>query len=164
MKRNLILIRHTKSDWGDFSVPDMERPIRKDRIVDAKEMAEKLKSLEIEPDLIICSPAKRTRQTAHYFCEILKYKESKIQFERRIYESSAEDILQVVHETNADIKTLLLIGHNPSLTYFVNRLVQDKIDDLPTTGVVWLKLKCEDWEISGETPCTLQGFYTPKTI
>src|ERR1700733_11266886 len=108
MKRSLILIRHTKSNWGDFSLPDFDRPIKKDRIEDAKEMASKLKELELKPDLIICSPAKRTRQTVEYFCDKLKYDYDKIQFDKRIYESTAEEVLHVVRETSADIKTLVL--------------------------------------------------------
>jgi phosphohistidine phosphatase len=163
-KRNLIVIRHTKSEWGDFSTPDFDRPIKKDRAVDAKEMASKLKSLELEPDLIICSPAKRTRQTAEYFCEKLKYDAAKIQFDKRIYESSEEDILQVVHEIPEEIKTLVIIGHNPSLTHFANLFIQEKIEDLPTTGVVWIEFKTDNWEIYKNTTGKLKYFLSPKAI
>jgi phosphohistidine phosphatase len=154
-KRELILIRHTKSSWGDFSVPDFERPIKKDRIEDAKNMAAKLKSLGIKPDLIICSPATRTRQTAEYFCDALKYNSSQIQFDKRIYESTAQEILKVVNEVEAKNKTVLLIGHNPSITDFANSFIADKIDEIPTTGVVWLEFKSDNWEISRQTPCSL---------
>jgi phosphohistidine phosphatase len=164
MKRELVLIRHTKSSWSDFSIPDFDRPIKKDRIDDAKEMASELKSLELEPDLIICSPAKRTRQTVEYFCDKLKYDTDKVQFEKRIYESRAEDILQVIRETDAGVKTLVVVGHNPSLTDFANLFIEDKIDELPTTGVVWLEFKSEDWEIYRPTPCKLKHFLSPKTI
>jgi phosphohistidine phosphatase len=163
-KRQLILIRHTKSSWNDFSLPDFDRPIKKDRIDDAKNMAAKLKSLGIKPDLIICSPAKRTRQTAEYFCDKLKYDSSHIQFDKRIYESSAEEILQVTNEIEAKNKTVLLIGHNPSLTHFVNLFIENKIDDLPTTCVAWLEFESDNWEVYPQTPCTLKAFLTPKTI
>ena len=162
--RQLILIRHTKSSWGDFSLPDFDRPLKKDRVDDAKNMASKLKSLKLEPDLIICSPAKRTRQTVEYFCEKLKYNHEKILFDKRIYESSAEDILGVVRETNAKVKTLVVIGHNPSITHFANLFIEDKIDEVPTTGVVWLEFKNADWEIYRTTPCRLKYFLTPKTL
>ena len=68
MKRELILIRHTKSSWADFSLPDFDRPLKKDRTDDAKNMAKQLKKLKVKPNLILCSPAKRTKQTAEYFC------------------------------------------------------------------------------------------------
>ncbi len=132
-KRQLVLIRHTKSSWDDLSMRDFDRPIRKDRIEDAKNMAAKLKGLKLEPDLIICSPAKRTRQTVEYFYDKLKYSPEKIKFEKRIYESSAEEILQVVRETDAKVKTLVLLGHNSSITDFANMFITEKIMEVPTT-------------------------------
>jgi phosphohistidine phosphatase len=164
MKRSLILIRHTKSNWTDFSLPDFDRPIKKDRIDDAKNMAAQLKSLGVEPDLIICSPAKRTRQTAEYFCDKLKYEEKDIQFDKRIYESTAEDVLQVVRETDSKVKTLVVIGHNPSLTNLANMFAENSIEEIPTTGVVWLEFSIKDWELYKLTPCNLKAFLTPKTI
>ena len=164
MKRELILIRHTKSSWDDFTIPDFDRPLKKDRTDDAKRMALKLKSLDLKPDLIICSPAKRTRQTAEYFCEKLNYDYDKIQFDKRIYESSADDIFQVVRETDAGVKNLIVIGHNPSLTHFANYFLSEKIMELPTTGVVWLEFKNDDWEIYRQTPCKLKYYLSPKAI
>ena len=164
MKRSLVLIRHTKSSWGDFSLPDFDRPIKKDRIDDAKNMASHLKTLGIEPDLIICSPAKRTRQTAEYFYDKLKYNANKVDFDKRIYESTVEEVLQVVREVEAEVKTLVIIGHNPSLTHFANMFAENTIDEVPTTGVVWLEFTVKDWEIYKLTPCRLKAFLTPKTI
>jgi phosphohistidine phosphatase len=164
MKRSLILIRHTKSNWTDLSLPDFDRPIKKDRIEDAKNMAAQLKSLDVEPDLIICSPAKRTRQTAEYFCDKLKYDEKDIQFDKRIYESTPEDILQVIRETDSKVKTLVVIGHNPSLTYLANMFAENSIEEIPTTGVVWLEFNTSDWELYKLTPSKLRAFLTPKTI
>jgi len=164
MKRTLILIRHTKSNWGDFSLPDFDRPIKKERADDAKEMAAKLKELELKPDLIICSPAKRTRQTVEFFCDKLKYDYDKIQFDKRIYESSVEDVLQVIRETDATIKTLFVVGHNPSLTDLANMFAENSIVEVPTTGVVWLEFATKDWEIYKLTPCKLKALLTPKTI
>jgi phosphohistidine phosphatase len=164
MKRNLILIRHTKSNWGDAMLPDFDRPIKKDRVDDAKSMAAELKDLGVEPDLIICSPAKRTRQTAEYFCDKLKYDYDKIEFDKRIYESTAEDVLQVIRETDAKIKTLLVIGHNPSLTHVANMFSENSIGEMPTTGVVWIEFDVKDWEIYKISPCKLKAFLTPKTI
>ncbi len=163
-KRDLVLIRHTKSNWGDFSLPDFDRPIKKDRVDDAKQMASHLKALKLQPELIVCSPAKRTRQTAEYFCDKLKYDEGKILFDKRIYESTPEDILQVVHEVEASVKSLVVIGHNPSLTYFANLFIEEKIDELPTTGVVWIEFETPDWELYRSNRGKLKYFLTPKTL
>jgi phosphohistidine phosphatase len=162
MKRQLVLIRHTKSSWKNPLLPDFERPIKKDRAEDAQTMAKLLKDMGLKPDLVICSPALRTRQTAAYFCEKLKYPSSKVAYDQRLYESSAEEILEVVRETDAAIKQLIIVGHNPSSTHFVNLFLENKIEEIPTTGVVWLEFDSSNWDISSSTANTLKGFFTPK--
>ena len=164
MKRELILIRHTKSSWANLNQHDFDRPLKKDRVDDAINMAKHLKELELKPDLILCSPALRTKQTAEYFCDKLKYNYDKIVFDKRIYESSTEEYMSVIRETDSKIKSLMLIGHNPSITDFANQFLENKIDEVPTTGVVWLQFENDDWEIYRTTPCKPKYFLTPKTI
>lgn len=164
MKRELILIRHTKSGWSDFSLPDYERPLKKDRIEDAINMAKGLKEITVKPDLIICSPAVRTTETARFFCHQLSYPFKKIVFDKRIYEAGIEDVLQVIRETPAEVKQLLLIGHNPALTYLAALFSGNAIQHLPTTGVAWFEFESDDWEIYTTTPCQLKAFLSPKTI
>lgn len=164
MKRELVLIRHTKTNLAENGQRDFDRALRKDRTDDAKNMAKQLKELGLQPDLILCSPALRTKQTAELFCEKLKYDFSKIVFDMRLYESSAEDYLEVVRETNKEIETLIVIGHNPSVTHFANQFLKKEIDIMPTTGVVWLEFENDDWELHRRTPCQLRQFLTPKTI
>jgi phosphohistidine phosphatase len=163
MKRTLVLIRHTKSNWGDLSLPDFDRPVKKERIEDAQNMAARLKDLELKPDLIICSPARRTRQTVEYFCDKLKYDPDKIEFDKRIYESTAEEVLQVIRETDARVKTLFVVGHNPSITDLANMFAENSIIEVPTTGVVWLEFGINTWDVYKLTPCKLKAFLTPKT-
>lgn len=164
MKRELILIRHTKSDHANFSLPDFERPLKKDRVKDAKAMGKKLKELGMSPDLIMSSPAVRTIQTARAFCLQLHYPFKKMMFDNRIYEASAEDILQVIRETPLEVEQLLLVGHHPALTHLANFFGGNSISHLPTTGVVWLEFETDDWEIYSTTTCRLKAFLTPKTI
>ncbi len=164
MKRELVLIRHTKTNLAELGQRDFDRALRKDRTDDAENMANHLKELGLQPDLILCSPALRTKQTAEFFCEKLKYDFNKIVFDMRLYESSAEDYLEVVRETHKEIEKLIVIGHNPSITLFANHFLKKEIDIVPTTGVVWLEFENDDWELQRKTPCQLKQFLTPKTI
>lgn len=164
MKRELILLRHTKSSWKNLSLPDFDRPLKRDRMQDATNMGKALYKLGLRPDLIISSPALRTKQTSELFCDKLHYDFDKVFFDKRIYESSAEEILQVVRETDAEVKTLIIVGHNPSLTHFTNLFSPHAINEIPTTGVVWLQFTNADWEIYRTTPCQLLHFFTPKAM
>ncbi len=164
MKRQLILIRHTKSSWSDLGLRDFDRPLKKDRTDDAKEMAKYLKKISLEPDLIICSPALRTKQTIEYFCGSLKYNYNKVEFDARLYESNAYDYLEVIRETDSRVNSLVIVGHNPSLSDLANLLLNKNIGEIPTTGVVWIDYACIDWELYAHTPSKLKYFLTPKTI
>lgn len=164
MKRELVLIRHTKSSWSDLSLSDFERPLKKDRTGDAEKMARALHSLGLKPDHIICSPAVRTRQTGEYFYPQLGYDVSNVQYDKRIYECAPEDLYEVIRETEAGVKQLVLIGHNPSLTYFVNYYSGKHIIEMPTTGVAWIEFDTDTWDIDRYTPGTLKHFLRPKEL
>lgn len=164
MKRELILIRHTKSNWAQIDKRDFDRTLKKDRVEDALNMAKKLKDLGLKPDLVVCSPAVRTKQTAEFFCEKLKYDYNSIIFQMRLYESGEQEYLEVIRETEKEIETLVVIGHNPSITSFANLFLGNRIEEVPTTGVVWLEFESDNWEIYKTTPCKLKHFLTPKTI
>ena len=72
--KKLIIMRHAKSCWKDTELTDHERPLKKRGINDAKMMGKLLKSKKIMPDVIICSTAKRAKETADSLIEGLKYK------------------------------------------------------------------------------------------
>ena len=164
MNRTLVIARHTKSSWKEIGMLDFDRPLKKDRINDAENISTKLKSLGLTPDLILSSPAMRTKQTAEIFCRNLNYDFQNVQFDKRIYEASVEDVLKTIEQADAEVKTLLLIGHNPSLTDFVNCFLEATIENLPTTGVVWFDLETDDWNLDKTTRMNFKFFLTPKTI
>lgn len=164
MKKELVLIRHTKSSWKDLSMADFDRPLKKDRIDDAKNMGRYLRELGLKPDLVLCSPALRTRQTAELICDKLKYDFDEVSFDKRIYESTAEEVMQVVREVAAEVNTLVVIGHNPSLSHFAAQYTDKLMFEMPTTGVAWLEFENSDWEIYKTTKASLKYLLDPETI
>ena len=61
--KTLYIIRHAKSSWGDFSLPDFERPLNERGKKDAPEMAKRLLDKKINIDAFVSSPAKRAKST-----------------------------------------------------------------------------------------------------
>lgn len=164
MKRQLVLIRHTKSSWSDLSLSDFDRPLKKDRVGDAEKMGKVLRDLGLQAEHIICSTALRTRQTGEYFYDKLNYDAASVQFEQRIYECAPEDIYEVIRETEPDVACLVIIGHNPSLTYFANYYSANNIIEMPTTGVAWLEFDTDDWNIDRYTLGTVRYYLKPKEL
>ena len=110
--RRLILLRHAKSDWPD--VPDMERPLAKRGRRDAPVVGRWLRGHGYLPDTVICSVARRTRQTWKLVAPELGGSPS-VTFEPRAYAASALTLLYLVRELPGTCWAALLIGHNPGI-------------------------------------------------
>lgn len=151
MAKQLILIRHAKSDWGNVDLTDFNRPLNKRGLQNAPEMADRLVKQQIVPDLIVSSPAVRALTTAKYFAEAWHIEHSAIQEEGAIYEANVRSLLAVINHLNNDFQKVALFGHNPGLTDLVSYL-DGHMNNMPTCGVVVLSFPFDNWnEISADT-------------
>ncbi|MBW5484200.1 SixA phosphatase family protein [Streptomyces bambusae] len=110
---DLVILRHAKSAWPP-GVPDRDRPLGPRGLRDAPAAGRLLAQSGPLPDLVLCSPARRTRETWELAARELPA-EPPVRFEPRLYAADAEDILDTVREVPAGVGTLLLVGHNPGL-------------------------------------------------
>ncbi|HVN43015.1 MAG TPA: histidine phosphatase family protein [Steroidobacteraceae bacterium] len=144
--RRLTLVRHAKSDWSLAGQPDWDRTINKRGQRDAPEMARRLRSRRLKPDLILSSPAVRTLATATIMAHELKVPAALVRPEERLYLASAQDILAVIRQFGGTAAHLMLFGHNPGVTDCANRLsAGDQIDNLPTCGVFTALFDIANW-------------------
>lgn len=146
MERTLVMIRHAKSSWANPLQSDFDRPLNERGKKDAPDMGMKLKKLGYMPDLIIASTAKRTKQTAKKIASVLGYDSDTIRLEEKLYHCIASVFDELMHEVDANVKTLFIVAHNPGITEFVNQLSEQfSVDNMPTCGVAIAKFKSEDW-------------------
>ena len=146
MQRTLVLIRHAKSSWANPLQSDFERPLNERGKVEAPAMGEKLKSLQVIPDLIIASSAKRTRQTAKRIAKEVGYDEADIKWEEKLYHCIPSVFEEVIYEIADIVKTVFIVAHNPGITEFVNQLSPEfSIDNMPTCGVVGVHMEGGEW-------------------
>src|SRR5690242_13819728 len=110
--RELVLFRHAKSAWPD--VPDHDRPLADRGIRAAPVMGRWLRDAGLVPDLVLCSTARRARETWQ-FAQAGLAATPPARFERRIYDAGAAGLLALVREVPPTTGTLLLIGHNPAI-------------------------------------------------
>jgi len=146
MQKTLVVIRHAKSSWANPLQSDFERPLNERGKKEAPEMGEKLKSLNIIPDLIVASSAKRTRQTAKKIAKEVGYDAEHIKWEEKLYHCIPSVLEETVSETDDKVKTIFIVGHNPGITEFVNQLSPDfGIGNMPTCGVVAAHVDTKEW-------------------
>jgi phosphohistidine phosphatase len=116
-----MLLRHAKSDWTDVS--DAERPLAKRGRRDAPAAGRWLHDHGYLPDAVVCSVARRTRQTWELVAPELGGSPA-VTFEPRAYEASAMGLLCLARELPSQCRAALLIGHNPAISDLAARLAE----------------------------------------
>ncbi|MFH8472381.1 SixA phosphatase family protein [Streptomyces sp. NPDC018000] len=109
--RRLVVLRHAKSAWPD-DVADHERPLAPRGRRDAPAAGRWLREADCVPDLVVCSTARRTRQTWDLVSDELEAT-TPVTYDARLYQASAGELLGVVRDIPAQVGTVMLIGHNP---------------------------------------------------
>lgn len=159
--RELILIRHAKSDWSNPLLDDFERPLNKRGSKNVPFMAKILKKEIQKPDLIISSPSFRTKLTLEYFLKEFEYK-GEVIFEKSIYEAPYLNLLKVIKNIDDKYKTIFLIGHNPGLNDLANFLLGSFEDNIPTSGVLKIDFNTNSWKNISKDSSKLIFFKYPK--
>ena len=144
--KTLYLIRHGKSSWTDNSLADKERPLKERGERNAKMMAKVLRKMGIAPKHIVSSPANRALSTAKIFAKGLDYDEKKIAVNELLYFEGINNIVNVIHRLDDKHDVVFIFGHNPDLTEIANRFSESAIDNVPTSGVVGIEFKADEWK------------------
>jgi phosphohistidine phosphatase len=110
--RKLVLLRHAKSAWPD--VPDHERPLARRGRRDAPVMGRWLRTSGHVPDQVLCSTARRARETWQLVQAGLGAAPA-ASFDDAVYQGSAGQLLDVIRRTPRAARTLLIVGHDPAL-------------------------------------------------
>jgi phosphohistidine phosphatase len=98
-----------------------------------------------KPELLISSPANRALSTAKDFGEAMGLVENDIIIDRTIYGAGAQQLLELVQDQDDLYKSIMLFGHNPTFTSFVNLLTGSNIMNVVTCGVVRIDFEFSSW-------------------
>ena len=159
MKR-LILVRHAKSSWSDWSLQDIDRPLNKRGLRDGPFMANKIKELIPHVDLFLVSPAKRARLTSEFFAGV--YPEAKIKIEKSIYEAYFSDLERLIRKLDRKNEVVMMFGHNPGYTILANKYAVRPFSNLPTCGIAIIDASCKNWGDFDETSAEMKTLIYPK--
>jgi phosphohistidine phosphatase len=138
MDRTLVLLRHAKADRPN-GVADVDRPLTERGHADAAAAGAWLVKQGYVPDLVLCSPSRRTRQTWHSVAVALaKAGSPTVRYERDIYDGTAQDMLALVQSVDDAHHVVMLVGHNPTISQVSEMLDpagEADSDGLRTAGV-----------------------------
>lgn len=167
----LMLLRHSKAERAQGGERDHERRLAERGRGDAPILGAYMEKHGYRPDAVVVSTAKRTRETWSLVAAEMDGK-PKVEFDERIYESTPEDILQVVQETGKRIRTLLIVGHNPSLHELAMTLIatgdiaarQRLQEGFPTSALAVIEFALERWDRLHAHSGRLEHYVTPRLL
>lgn len=159
--KTLLLLRHAKSSHKDETLNDLDRPLNERGNSDAKLIGEVIRRKKIKPDLIVCSPAVRTRQTVDLMLKSARLK-VEVTFDQRVYEASPRVLFTILKQlTEPD--SVMLIGHNPGLEDLLASLTGQALT-LPTAALASVELTVEQWDELQAGKGKLVYRLTPKEL
>lgn len=169
MKR-LILLRHAKA-VGKETAEDFDRVLAPAGRAQMTVMSRYLADERLAPDLAIVSPAARTRETWS-LAKIPLAEDVAVAFDERIYDASDETLLVVLRETAAEVRSVVLVGHNPGIEDLARRLVgygdryaaARMMESFPTGALAVVDLAVDTWREIEIRSGRLDRFVTPASL
>ena len=136
--REVILLRHAHAEPADTGQADFDRPLSPQGLAEAEAAGRWLLEQRLVPDRVLCSPARRARETLEAVLELTGYVEQRL--EPRTYEATSCTLAALLDE-HRDVERLLLVGHNPGLEQLAAPMHSGQSGDyrcMPTASVVVL--------------------------
>ncbi|MCC5872726.1 MAG: histidine phosphatase family protein [Gammaproteobacteria bacterium] len=161
--RELLVIRHAKSSWDAPLDADFDRRLNQRGIDDGAKMARVYATTLPSPDRVLCSPARRTRDTLAFLIPDL-VDPRVVEYDDSLYLAAASTWLSWIQAAPSSCRVLLLMGHNPGLTELVNQLRPGDapaLENLPTLGAAHFR-SSSSWSAWGESRTEGMAILRPK--
>jgi phosphohistidine phosphatase len=165
----LYLLRHAKSNWSNPSLPDQARPLAKRGRRDAERIAKHLVRIGIEPQLVLCSSAERTRETFELVQPALGTT-SRVSLEAELYAASSAELLERIRGVSEQVASVMLIGHNPGLQELALALASAGAElerlktKFPTAALATLTIPETRWRQLSRGDALLAAYVVPKQL
>jgi len=158
--KKLYIVRHAQKAVEKSGQDDYDRPLSEQGLKDAEVMAEKLASKGVRADLIVSSPATRTKQTSEVFASSLNYSKN-IMYNEVLYMAYVNELVETITYTFDTVDTMILVAHNPSLTALAVTLVGFK-EKIEAGGVMEVEFDCDSWIDISRDNARLISYDYPK--
>ena len=160
----LIIWRHAKSDWDNPGLPDHERPLNKRGRRDREIMARYIEN-SFAPELVICSTARRTRETV-----ITLSDKDKIIYSEALYQAMHVDLMEIARSHGNDHACVMLVGHNPGMEMLAGRMENTApeiaarfADKYPTCSLAQISWSC-GWDEIDFSNCAVTDYQNPSRL
>ena len=160
--KTLLLMRHAKSSWKDLSLADHDRPLNRRGRNAAELMGEFLNNQDLVPEAILCSTAKRAKQTVNFLLHTLSFG-GEVYFTRDLYHSGSDAYLQELHKLDSGVSVVMLVAHNPGMESAIEDFCGEW-ERMPTAAIARIDFEIIDWSEVDYDLGDLKVVWRPKEI
>jgi phosphohistidine phosphatase len=167
--KRIYLLRHAKSSWKQEGLADHDRPLAGRGRRAARAIADHVRTSAIEPDLVLCSTARRARATLELIAPALPA--SAVEFEPQLYGADPDALLERLRRLPDAVASVLVIGHNPGIEELAIELARPGaplLDELeakyPTGALAALGFAGKSWTELGAHSADLVDFVRPRDL
>jgi len=147
----LHIVRHGKA-LQDYhhAIRDDDRPLIEKGILNSISIAKQLYERYSVPGLIVSSHAARALHTAHIFARIMSYPHERVQVNERLYSDGETETYNILNNLPDELDSVMIVGHNPDVTFIANQLAGSYVNPLPTSGAVTICFDTDRWSETGK--------------
>jgi phosphohistidine phosphatase len=161
--KKLYLIRHAKAFKDKTGNDDYMRPLIEAGLNRTKKIIQYLRDNKVTFDCMIASHARRAMDTAKLLANGLNFHKD-IVCDKRIYEMDESIYFTILSALEDSVSNVAVIGHNPDITTFSNLFLDEKIMNLPTSGVVCIEFDTDTWSDISRAKHNVLFMISPKIL
>ena len=141
--KTLYIVRHGEKDISNPNIDDYDIQVTKKGLKDIENISKKMKDNKVEIDLLVASPAVRTQQTAEIIAKNLNYTKN-IMYNEVLFQAFVNEVIESITYTFDNVNSLMIVGHNPSLTALGVTLVGLK-EKILMGEALKIEFDCNSW-------------------
>ncbi|MBC3788769.1 SixA phosphatase family protein [Spirosoma utsteinense] len=164
MPITLYIVRHAKAEDRAMFMADHDRRLTPEGTMAAARMGRYLRSKSIRPDVVVSSTAPRAADTARMLTEQLGIDPAQIRLDGSLFDGGPKAYLAVVNELPDTVQSVMIVGHNPDVSYFAEFLTHQSIGSMSKGAVIAVTFGDMTWAgVSGRTG-SIAFQVTPKQL
>jgi len=164
MSKTLFLVRHAKTQQESIDNRDFSRELADRGIHDASLVGSYCKEHGHKVDMIISSPAARALATAELMALQSDYSLDNIHSNEELYMASVRTSLKVVNQLKDIWDKVMIVGHNPTMTYMGEYMSDAEIGNMATGSVMIINFDADSWQEISENSGILASYISPRMV
>lgn len=164
MSKTLFIVRHAHANQAGPGQADKERILSPEGLHQASRIGAYFHKNYADISCMVSSMARRAMQTSEQIADQINYDVSKILVNDELYEASVRILLDAVNHFNEDWKEVIVVAHNPVVSYFVEYVTGHHFDGMEAGSLVKIALPQDTWKELSADNASFEYYLSPQDL